>query len=303
MRTLLLSEGLQKDFHIIYLSRELEGSQNHLIEERGFELKVLRTMECEEMMEAIKSLSPALCIVDHYEITPQCEEKIRSLCKLLVFDDDLRPHNADIVLNHSIFARKNEYDYLSDTVIFAGSDYTLLKPGFVAHQNRFIPIRHLKNKKVLIALGGTDVLNLSLPIKKALLNLEKSLHIDIVTTSANPRLKHMKHKEKNIMVDISDMATLMASYDLILTSASTSLLETFALKKPFIAVQCASNQAKTVDMLRKAGLGNSIKRFNPALLKKALSFVQYRPQKIERVLSGYRFSLNGAAKEITQWLK
>lgn len=303
MRTLLLAEGLEQNFHIIYLSRALEGSQNHLILERGYELKILHTLECEEIMDAIQSLSPALCIVDHYDITSQCEEKIRSVCKLLVFDDDLRAHNADIVLNHSIFAHKNEYDYLSNTIIFAGSDYTLLKSGFVEHQNRFIPIRNLKNKKILIALGGTDVLNLSLPIKKALLYFEKSLRIDIVTTSANPRLKYMKRKEKNIMVDISDMATLMASYDLIITSASTSLLETFALKKPFIAVQCASNQAKTLEMMHKAGLRNTIKRFNRAVLKKALNFVQFREKKIERVLMQYHFSHNGAAKEITRWLK
>lgn len=298
MRTLLLADGLKEHFDITYLCRELEGSQNRLILERGFGLRTLKSMECDELLSVIEEMRPVLCIIDHYGIDDACEKKIRSLCPLFVFDDEFKMHNADFILNHSFIAKPNDYDYLPNTQVLAGSRYTLLKDAFLKHKNRFTPLGSLKNKKVLITLGGTDVLKLSLPIKKALLHLEPSLHVSIVTTSANPQLHYLKRVEKNLIVDEKDMASLMQQYDLIITSASTSLLETFALKKPFIAIQCASNQSKTVDVLKMLGMGNLITRFSPSALKKALLFVQYRPQKIKRVLGHYRFEKNGAAKEI-----
>ena len=298
MRTLLLADGLKEHFDITYLCRELEGSQNHLILERAFGLRIIKSMECEELLSVIQEIQPTLCIIDHYGVDDTCEKKIRSLCPLFVFDDEFKMHNADFILNHSFIAKPDDYDYLPNTKVLAGSRYSLLKDAFLEHKNRFTPLGSLKNKKVLITLGGTDVLRLSAPIKKALLRLEPSLHVSIVTTSANPQVAYLKRVEKNIIVDEKDMASLMQQYDLIITSASTSLLETFSLKKPFIAVQCASNQGKTVDIIKQSGLGNIIESFTPSALKRALLFVQYRPQKIKRVLEQYHFEKDGAAKEI-----
>lgn len=298
MRTLLLADGLKEDFAITYICRELEGSQNHLIQKRGFDLRILKSMDVEEMLSIIREMRPALCIIDHYGIDVKCEKQVRVLCPLVVFDDEFKEYSADMVLNHSFIAKSGDYAYLPNTKILAGSRYTLLKDVFLEHKNRFTPLDTLKNKKVLITLGGTDVLKLSLPIKKMLLRLEPTLHVSIVTTSANPQLHYLKRVEKNLIVDEKDMASLMQKYDLIITSASTSLLETFALHKPFIALQCASNQGKTVDILKQSGLGNIIEGFTPSALKRALLFVQYRPQKIKRVLERYHFEKNGAAKEI-----
>jgi spore coat polysaccharide biosynthesis predicted glycosyltransferase SpsG len=151
---------------------------------------------------------------------------------------------------------------------------------------------------VLITLGGSDPLQLSLVIKKFLKIQEKTLHVSIVTTSANKKLSYLKAVDKELIIDEKDMAKLMQKYDLIITSASTSLLETFALKKPFIAIQCASNQSQTVDVLKRLGLGNVIEHFTPAAFKKALNFVQYRPHKLERILKKYSFQKDGIAKEI-----
>lgn len=302
MRTLLLADGLKEHFKIIFLSRILEGSQNHLITQRGFDLQILQTMVCDEIVEYLQKFAPALCIVDHYGITPDCETKLCSLCKLLVFDDEFKIHHCDAILNHSFIAEKSDYDYLPYPKILAGSKYTLLKSGFFEHRNRFIPLKSLKHKKVLITLGGTDVLGASLSLKKTLLAIEKSLIVDIATTSANPKLKSWKYREKHLIIDTIKMDVVMQKYDLIITSTSTSLLETYALKKPFIGIQCAKNQQKTVDILQQAGLRNIMKRFNPAALKKALNFVQFRPYKIKRMVERYHFTRNGAAKEIVEWL-
>ena len=304
MRTLLLANALMQDFKITYVTQNLKGNQNHLIEQNGFAHKIVKSMDCEEFLAIINELHPALCIIDHYGIDSDYEAKIQTICPLLVFDDEFKMHHADIVLNHSFIAKKNDYDYLKNTKILAGSSYTLLKDDFLSHKNRFIPIGTLKNKKILITLGGSDPLGLSLPIKKTLLRIEKSLHpkgtphVHIVTTSANPKLSTLKVADKELIIDSKNMAKLMQKYDLIITSASTSLLETFALKKPFIAIQCASNQSQTVDLLRKQNLKNVIAKFSLASLKSALNEVQYHPHKVKRVLNRYSFKKNGVAKEI-----
>lgn len=298
MRTLLLANELKDDFNITYIIQELKGNQNHLIEENGFIYRVIKSMECDELIPIIYEYKPAVFIIDHYGISTECEKEIKNLCPLLVFDDEFKEHNADIILNHSFIAKVENYAYLKDTKILAGSRYTLLKNTFLSHKNRFIPLGNIKNKKVLITLGGSDPLGLSLRVKHILLSLEKTLHISIVTTSANQKISYLKTLDKELIVDEKDMAGLMQKYDLIITSASTSLLETFALKKPFIAIQCASNQSQTVDILKRLGLGNVIEYLSHSTLKKALNFVQYRPHKLERLLNRYSFSKNGAAKEI-----
>jgi spore coat polysaccharide biosynthesis predicted glycosyltransferase SpsG len=304
MRTLLLANSLKKDFNITYVTQNLKGNQNHLIEQNGFTHRIVQNMNCDALLEVIKELRPALCIIDHYGMNIGCETQIKSICPLLVFDDEFKIHNADIVLNHSFIAKKSDYDYLKNTKILAGSSYTLLKDDFLSHKNRFTPLGSLKNKKILITLGGSDPLGLSLPIKKTLLRLEKSLHpkgtshVHIVTTSANPKLSILKLADKELIVNEKNMAKLMQKYDLIITSASTSLLETFALKKPFIAIQCASNQSKTVDLLQEQNLKNVISKFSLASLKSALNFVQYHPHKIKRALEKYHFQKDRVAKEI-----
>ncbi len=301
MRTLLLANSLKKDFNIIYVTQNLEGNQNHLIEQNGFKHIVVKSMDCEEFFEVAKELSPTLCIIDHYGIDTICETKIKAICPLLVFDDEFKMHNADIVVNHSFIAKTSDYNYLQNTKIFAGSAYTLLKNDFLSRKNRFIPLKTLKGKKILITLGGSDPLGLSLPIKKMLLHILRpkgTSCVHIVTTSANSKLPTLKAIDKELIINAKNMAKLMQKYDIIITSASASLLETFALKKPFIAIQCALNQQATVDILKANDLKNILKNVSFASLKRALNFVQYRPHKIKRVLNRYHFQKERLAKEI-----
>ncbi len=303
MRTLLLADSLKDSFEITYVTQNLKGNQNHLIEKNGFAHRIVSSMDCEELVNIAKELKAVLVIIDHYEVDISCEAKLKELCDVMVFDDEFKEHSANIVLNHSFIAKEEAYAYLNDTKVLAGVKYTLLKNGFLDHKNRFTPLGSLKDKKVLITLGGSDPLNLSLCIKKYLLAQEKSLQVNIVTTSANQNISYLKVADKELIVNADDMAELMNRYDLIITSASTSLLETFALKKPFIAIKCASNQSQTVDILHRENLTNVVENFTLPAFKRALNFVQYRSHKIQRVLNKYTFTKEGVATEIKNTYK
>lgn len=298
MRTLILANGLKNYFNIIYLTQNLRGNKNHLIEDNGFRHQILNSMDCHEFTRIVKDINPVLCIIDHYDIDIECEKKLGLLCDVLVFDDEFKAHKATWVLNHSFIASNNDYTYLKYTKIMAGSCFTLLKDSFISKKSTYKPLVSLKNKKVLIALGGSDPLNISLTIKKYLSIIDKTLDVKIVTTSSNSQLKLLKSVEKNLIINSSDMAKLMKEHDLIITSASTSLLETLALKKPFIAIKSADNQTKTVNMLKKIGLKNIIEDLNFATFKKTVFFVKYQSSKIQRFINKYHFYKDGVAKEI-----
>lgn len=297
-RTLLLAEGLKHHFCITFFVQDLLGNQNHLIIEKGFTIQTLHTSSCMEFQKNLSGFNPVLCIIDHYEIDMACENSIRSICPLMVFDDEFKTHAADVVLNHSFIALQKDYDHLRNTNILAGSFYTLLHPDFFSTKNKYTPIKSFKHKKILVTLGGSDVMNLSWTIKKNLLSFEKSCQVDIVTTSANPNSSKLKLLYPSTIINEKRMAFRLGEYDLIITSASTSLIETIALKKPFIAIQCAANQQKTVDILKNKGMANIISSYTPAALKKALLSVQYQSNKIKRTLEQYHFTQNKAAQEI-----
>lgn len=303
MRTLLLANALKSSFAITFVTQDLKNNQNHLIKQNGFAHRISNSIDCNELLNIAKEIKPVLCIIDHYNVDTICEAKIKKLYNLLVFDDEFKEHCADIVLNHSFIAKDKDYDYLKGTTILAGSRYTLLKDDFLSHKNSFIPLGSLKGKKVLITLGGSDPLNLSLRIKKYLLTKESKLDVKIVTTSANVKLPYLKTADQELIINSNDMAELMNKHDLIITSASSSLLEAFALKKPFIAIKCASNQSQTVDILRKQNLTNVIKNFNLFAFERALNFIQYQPHKVKKVLNKYSFYKNGVASEIKQYLE
>lgn len=296
MRTLILANGLKEHFNLIFFAQPLRGNQNFLVTQNGFLLHTLS--EATKFYQEAKVFKPCLIIIDNYDITSKQEEELKKICDVLVFDDEYRQHSADIVLNHSFVSSQKAYSYLKNTTtVLTGAKYTLLRDEFFI-PTVFVPLKSYKNKKILITLGGSDPKNLSVKIKKYLLHIYPSLHVTILSTSANKKIKYLQTIDKELIINEKNMAYLMSGYDLIITSASTSLLETIALSKPFIAIKCASNQTKTVDILLKQNLNNVIKYFSHGALKRALAFVQNNPAKIKHVCQKYRFYKNGAAKWI-----
>lgn len=292
MRTLILAEGLKEHFNITYFTLNLKGNRDILITKKGFSHKILADNQLQTFITEAKKCSPALVIIDDYGINYEDEKALSSHFNLFVFDDEFKRHHADFVLNHSIIAKERDYKELvnSGCAVLAGAKYTLLNSDF------FKKSSSKSKKEALITLGGSDPLNLSQMIKKLLDTLK--IKSTIVTTSANPKASYLKHKYPSTILNCQNMAQLMREYELIITSASTSLLETIALKKSFIAIKCASNQAPTVDILYANKNKNILKNFNHAKLKRAIKFLKYEKTKITKMLTRYRFEKNTASKVI-----
>ncbi|NOQ31373.1 MAG: UDP-2,4-diacetamido-2,4,6-trideoxy-beta-L-altropyranose hydrolase [Helicobacteraceae bacterium] len=291
IRTLTLANELKEHFNIIYITKELIGNRDYLIEQNGFKKVTLKR----SFLETVEKYKPILIIIDHYQISLEEETLINEKYKLLVFDDEYKKHQCNILLNHSIISTQEQYSKLvnKNTKVLTGSYYTLLSDKFLGHKYKKSSIL-----KVLITLGGSDPLNLSEKVLKAL-----NSNVTIVTTSANPKASYLKRKYPNTIINCSDMASLILKFDLVITSASTSLLEVIALKKPFIAIQTATNQRSTVDILSTENFKNFINNFNAAKLKRAVIFCKIEQKKIEKFLNSYTFHKANVAKEIISEFK
>ena len=74
-----------------------------------------------------------------------------------------------------------------------------------------------------------------------LLEINKKYKITIITTSANQNLKELKQsKHIEVLVDINNMASVIATKSLVITASGGTLFEVLALKKKFINIFISS---------------------------------------------------------------
>lgn len=301
MRDLTLAKQIQREIpkaNIYFATKNLAGNINHKITQEGFVTIEIQSDSKEELSAIIEQKKIDFIILDHYDISLEIEKFLSQKCEVLAFDDTFTCHATKWVLNHSFIASVEDYNYLPKCNILAGANYTLLGEAFLQKSQRYTPLQKFENLRVLITLGGSDPLQLSFLIKKYLLQNYKNFQVTIVTTEANKKLSYLKLVDKALIINENNMAELMQKQDLIITSASSSLLETFTLKKAFIAIKCAQNQRNTLEVLKRENLSNLIEKFSLAALKKALKCVQYQEKKIQKVLQKYKFKKNGIIEEI-----
>ena len=180
MRDLVLAQSLEGE--VLFACQALQRS---MIEQIPYEVHILQTNDAEELIALIKSLHVNLLVIDHYGIDARFERAVKeaSNVTILSFDDTYQAHHCDILLNHNLCADALRYANLvpKSCELRCGSAYTLIRSEFKEEKK----IVREKIYDVLIAMGGSDVGNLTLEILKI---LPKSLHVScLLYTSPSPR--------------------------------------------------------------------------------------------------------------------
>lgn len=250
-RDLVLAKSYEND-EVCFACRDLQGS---LIDEIPYEVYLLETMDIEELIWLVKDEGFELVVIDHYGISEDDERRLKKETgvKLLCFDDEIKPHYCDILLNVNPYAKAALYDKLVPIFceVRCGFAYSLIREEFYKESG----IVRAKIYDYFICLGGTDALNLSAQIA---LEMQKNKQIFIATTSKNPNLKMLQiiaNANKNITlgVDIKDFARVMNESKKLIISASSLVNEAIFLKADFKAICTAKNQLKIAQWLRKSG--------------------------------------------------
>lgn len=239
MRDLVLAKSFEGE--VLFACQNLEGN---IIASIPYEVKILKSNDAEELIALIKALHVKLLVIDHYGIDAQFEQKVKEATgvKILSLDDTYQAHYCDILLNHNISADKTRYKGLVPPrcELRCGILYTLIRDEFKDEKKQ----TREKIYDVFIAMGGTDASNITLCILKT---LPQSLHVSVLTTTANAHLRELQNYVKDkpniaLHVNSNEVAKLLHQSRLAIVTPSVMVHEVLFMEVPFIAIKVASNQ-------------------------------------------------------------
>ncbi|MCX2683194.1 UDP-2,4-diacetamido-2,4,6-trideoxy-beta-L-altropyranose hydrolase [Campylobacter sp. MIT 21-1685] len=231
----------------------LEGS---LIDTIAYPVFRLQNSSIYELIELIKQKQFDLLILDHYDIGMQEEKliKLQTGIQILSFDDEIKAHHCDILLNVNAYAKASDYEGLVplNCELRCGFSYALIREEF------YNEAQYIREKifDFFICLGATDVKNLSQEIAK---DLPKNTKIAIATSSSNTHLKQLKqfvaHRENiKLFVNSNNLALLMNQSSKLIITASSLVNEALLLQADFKAIMVAKNQEKLALWLEQRGV-------------------------------------------------
>lgn len=210
-------------------------------------------------LEALRGGMQPWAVVDGYAFGPGYHAAIRQRgFPLLVIDDlaNLPGYHADIVLNQNLGAEELPYRADTDTRRLLGARFALLQPEFDRWRDRDAPTAPVA-RRILVTAGGADPHGATARILDALDRVDiEGLDITVVAgpasggvQSPNPGRRHAVQ----VVSDVRDMATLMATMDLAVTGGGSTCWELAFLGLPAIILELSENQQRSSRALAAAG--------------------------------------------------
>lgn len=246
--------------------------------EKGWICKVIATSETYDFITSLERFSrieptefynaPLHCdllVIDHYDLDKEYEKYFRPFAKKIMVIDDLvnRKHACDILVDQTYGRDADDYKELvpENSKIFAGSEYVLLRNGFIEMRPQALAKRRNTKeiKKVLISMGGSDSHNHTL---KALDMLKEAGFIgEIVVvlgfnapyySEVENHLKALSNKSE-IHID-ANMPQLIYEADLAIGAAGSGIWERYCLGLPQVLMVVADNQKSNFISIEQLGL-------------------------------------------------
>lgn len=208
-----------------------------------------------------------LVILDHYAYQAVDINRLYQHQKnLLVLDDmnDRGDFSAAWVLNPL-----NE-EYASSVLHpLTGSQFALLRP-FFSQAIQAQAMAQQNPDKLLITLGGTDPLALTLPIIQSLLSLNfprEKLLVMLGRNAMNAELVMDFCRQENIEIerDVKDVTVLMRRAKMAISAAGGTLFELACLGVPTVFAQVADNQTRSLEQHVPLGWCKAIRFDNVSL--------------------------------------
>lgn len=281
MRCLVLAQGLTQQGHLVcFVCRPQAGDLITFIESKGFcvytlvppnievipstsadytaWLQVPWQQDAQDLLSQVAATD--LVIVDHYALNADWQLYIQQAlhCKIMVIDDLVREHHADLILDQTLLRQADEYQSQSkaqeshdDTVILTGCDFALLNPLFSDYREHVLANDKLCSRpKLLLSMGGIDQPNATLLVLTTLTEIPQ-LSRPLVTVLLGPRAPYylevkafcLQNRDWVEHVDFVDnMAELMLQHQVAIGAPGTTSWERACLGLPSIIIPLAENQ-------------------------------------------------------------
>jgi UDP-2,4-diacetamido-2,4,6-trideoxy-beta-L-altropyranose hydrolase len=248
MRDLVFAKSLEGK--VIFACQNLEGN---MIDRIPYEVKILKSNDASELIALIKSLHVSFLVIDHYGIDAVYEQTVKEATgiKILSFDDTYAPHHCDILLNPNLYADVKRYKALVPNGCELRCGKPLIREDFHTEKT----IQREKIYDVCIAMGGSDSANITLGVLKT---LPSTLHVSILTTTANAHLKELESfvaDTPNIALHVNsnEVAKVLHQSRFVITTPSVMVQEVLFMELPFLAIQTAKNQEEMATYLQQKG--------------------------------------------------
>ncbi len=220
--------------------------------------------DAEETAAAVDSWLPDCLVVDHYQLDAVFESESRLWAQRIVVLDDLanRQHDADLLLDQNYGRDAADYRLLVPRrcAILTGADYTLLRPEFARTRPAALARRDAGEPgihRILVSLGASDPHNITRLVLDGVRNARIDAAVDVVLGSGAPHLDDVARltdalPRARMLVDVGDMAGLMAAADVAIGTGGTTSWERCCLGLPCLALADADNQRIVLDGLSRA---------------------------------------------------
>lgn len=286
MRCLTLADVLRaRGAACSFVTRDLPGHLGAVIAERGFAVSLLKPPTshapsgppshagwagvtwAQDLADTRAAISKTdWMVVDHYSFDKRWHDGMPGHVKRVMVIDDLadRSHSAALLLDQNLGRDAREYDSLVPTNCrrLIGPQYALLRPEFAVlraealKQRKKTRISHL-----MISMGGTDMVDATSSVLRILMHakLPNNLRISVVMGSRAPALKHVRKlaetmpRPTTVLVDVRNMATLMADADIAIGAGGSTTWERCCVGLPSIIVETAANQSGATAAMQSVG--------------------------------------------------
>lgn len=213
-------------------------------------------------------------VVDHYALDRSWELTLRSSAKRIMAIDDLadRPHDCDLLLDQNLGRTLLDYSSLvsPSAIALMGPKYALLRPEFAKLRPYSLKRRDsIRLKNILIAMGGIDKDNATGQVLDVLnsCSLPQDIAITVVMGKNAPCLTQIKIQAEQmlrptqVLIDVSDIAKIIAESDLAIGAAGGSAWERCCLGLPSLIIVLADNQEAGANALENTGAAILVKEY------------------------------------------
>ena len=259
MRSLALGEALlDAGFDAVLASVDLPAGMREEARKCGI---TVVDLQCDPFgfddALATLSLNGAVLVIDGYKFEREFFAELENRATSFVVIDDNVETKAlapSVVINQNPHATAEMYAHMSGTPqLLLGLQYVLLRREVrEATKLSVVPVA----KKVFVAMGGSDFLNLTEPIVRALRDLDIELCVAVgPTNSQRQQIEETVRSIPRARVTLqADYITELASSSLAILAAGSSLWEAAALGVPSIGLIVADNQMNAAQAFLNDGL-------------------------------------------------
>ena len=258
MRSLSLGEALlDEGFGVELVSFELAPSLQSLATSCGVELVELACApRSSEDAQFVLQRNANIVVVDGYEFSREFFAVLEASSTPFAVVDDNAETNAQTpsaVINQNPHASASMYAQLQgNPKLLLGLQYAMVRK-----EVREVAAMNLSSREgeVFVAMGGADFLGLTAPIVEAL--AETGLQIRVAVGHTNNQRVHIQKLADQLgnvtLIEQQDYVSSLASANVAVLAAGSSLWEACAVGTPSIGLVVADNQFASANAAKKLG--------------------------------------------------